>query len=74
MIILCLEEVDFFLALLHVDLSSFLAASLDGLELGLEFNDIVCLFLLLLLVLGNPLVKYSHAFFSLHLLSHSEGR
>ena len=72
-IILCLKEIDFLLALLLVDFSPVRAASLNGLEFGLELNDIVCLFLLLFLVLGNPLVKYSHAFFSLHLLPHCEG-
>ena len=58
---LVLEELKFLLALLVLDLFAFAVALLNGLDLGLEFNNLVLLLGLSGLEVGDSFLKIGFA-------------
>jgi len=73
MAFLVLEEVNFVLATLVLDLESFAITLVDGLNLGLKFNHLVLKLGLLALKLFDLAFKVCFSMFSLELFAHSEG-
>ena len=73
MSLLVLQEFELLLTLLIFYFFTFSIALLDGLDLGLELNDLVLLFGLSGLEVGDSLLEISLTVFGLELLAHSEG-
>jgi len=73
MSLLVFQEFELLLTLLVFNFFAFGIALLDGLDLGFELNDLVFLFGLSGLEVGDSLLEISFAVFSLELLAHGEG-
>ena len=71
--LLVLEELDLFFALLGLDFLALNVALVNGVDLGLQFNNFVILFCTFGLELSNALLKVRLAVLSLELLAHGEG-
>jgi hypothetical protein len=69
---LVLEELKFLLALLVLDLFTLAVALLNGLDLCLQFNDLVLLLGLAGLEVSDTLLKVGLAVLGLELLAHGE--
>jgi hypothetical protein len=69
---LVLEELKFLLTLLVLDLFTLAVALLNGLDLCLQFNDLVLLLGLAGLEVSDTLLKVGLAVLGLELLAHSE--
>lgn len=73
MLLLVVEELDLFRALLLVDDLLHALALIDRVDLCLELNNLVGLLLTAPLKLLDPVVKVGFALFGLNLLTHGEG-
>ena len=69
---LVLEELKFLLALFVLHLFALAVALLDGLDLGLQFDDLVLLLGLAGLKVGDTLLEVGLAVLGLELLAHGE--
>lgn len=73
MSLLVFQELELFLTLLVFNFFAFGVALLNGLDLGLELDDLVLLFGLSGLEVGNSLLEIGFTVLSLELLAHGEG-